>query len=60
MVTDKPVAEATAAEVRAWAKKAGLVVGRRGHLPLEVVAAFNRRHRRKQFTNKNPWQRGVK
>lgn len=48
--------EAPIAEVRAWANSNGYAVGKRGHLPAEVVDAFNRRHRVRQATNKNPWR----
>jgi hypothetical protein len=48
-------APATAADVRAWARRKGLTVGKRGHLPKDVVAAFNRAHRARKFTNANPW-----
>jgi len=48
------VQEATAAEVRAWARKRGIPVGNRGHIDRVVIGAFNRAHRVKQFTSKNP------
>lgn len=55
-----PVAliQATAGEVRVWAAKNGMKVGSRGHLPVEVIGAFNRRHRTKAFVNRNPWLGG--
>lgn len=55
---DPTVITATAGEVRVWAAKKGLSVGTRGHLPVEVIGAFNRAHRRRQFTNRNPWLGG--
>lgn len=45
----------TASEVRAWALKRGLTVGKRGHINKSVVEAFNRAHRVKQYVNTNPW-----
>jgi hypothetical protein len=37
-------------EVRAWALKRGMQVNKTGNLPTEVVEAFNRAHRAKQYT----------
>lgn len=37
------------AEVRAWAQKKGMAVNASGNLPRDVVEAFNRAHRTKQF-----------
>lgn len=47
--------QVSAATVRAWARRKGLQVGERGHLPKSVISAFNRAHRTKVFTNSNPW-----
>lgn len=41
--------------VREWAKKEGLTVGVRGHLPKEVIEQFNARHRKSRAENRNPW-----
>jgi hypothetical protein len=48
------VQQVTASEVRAWARRRGYTVGVRGHLSVQVVEAFNRAHRVKAFTNRNP------
>jgi hypothetical protein len=48
--TSTPV---TAKEVRAWALENGLQVGTRGHLPGDVIKAYNRGRRRK-FQSRNP------
>jgi hypothetical protein len=48
-----------AAVVREWANQNGRQVGARGHLPKDVVEAFNRAHRVKVYTNRNPWLRPV-
>lgn len=53
----KPV---PASVVRDWARRRGLTVGQRGHLPTTVIEAFNRRHPAKHFDNRNPFfQRGA-
>lgn len=60
-MTDSQLTEktqVTAADVRAWARARGLAVGKRGHLPLELIDRFNRQHRTKEFTNNNPWAQG--
>jgi hypothetical protein len=36
-------------EVRAWATKRGMPVNATGNLPTQVIEAFNRAHRTKQF-----------
>ena len=36
-------------EVRAWATRRGMTVNPSGNLPTEIVEAFNRAHRNKQF-----------
>lgn len=36
-------------EVRAWATRRGMTVNASGNLPTEIVEAFNRAHRSKQF-----------
>jgi hypothetical protein len=46
--------EVGANTVRAWARENGFEVGTRGHLSNDLVNAFNRRHRKQRFTNKNP------
>lgn len=46
--------EVDAGYVREWARKRGLRVGLRGHLPQEVIDAFNKAHRTKHFSTKNP------
>jgi alkanesulfonate monooxygenase SsuD/methylene tetrahydromethanopterin reductase-like flavin-dependent oxidoreductase (luciferase family) len=45
---------ATAAQVRAWARRNGLRVGSRGHMPAEVYRKYNARHQAQQATNRNP------
>lgn len=50
--------QVSASVVRAWARARGMVVGTRGHLPQDVILAYNRAHRAKVFSNKNPWQKG--
>lgn len=37
------------AEVRGWASRKGMAVNASGNLPREVVDAYNRAHRTKQF-----------
>jgi|CXWL01.1.fsa_nt_gi hypothetical protein len=49
---------ATAEMVRNWAARTGLTVGRRGHLPVDVISKFNHRHHRWTFQNQNPWLKG--
>jgi hypothetical protein len=49
----------SAAVVRAWARAKGLTVGKRGHLPQEVIEAYNRAHRAKEFVNPNPWKKAA-
>jgi hypothetical protein len=49
------MSEATPSEVRTWAAANGFPVGKRGHLPKDVIEAFNRRHRRRVAVNRNPW-----
>lgn len=44
-----------ASTVREWARKKGLQVGTRGHIHKDVVDAFNRAHRAKEYVNTNPW-----
>lgn len=46
----------TVHDVRSWARKRGLTVGQRGHLPTAVVDAYNAAHT-EQFANPNPWLR---
>lgn len=48
----------SASFVRSWARRKGFAVGQRGHLPKNVVEAFNRAHRTRYFTNTNPWLKG--
>lgn len=48
------ITEVDTAFVRAWARKKGFKVGNRGHLPEEVVEAFNKAHRTKRYTSGNP------
>lgn len=50
----REVTDATAAEVRAWARQRGFPVGNRGHLDRSTIQAFNRAHRVRRFTSKNP------
>lgn len=45
----------SASFVRSWARRRGLTVGQRGHLPQNVIQAFNRAHKTKVFVNANPW-----
>ncbi len=40
--------------VREWALARGYSVGKRGHLPNELVAKFNRLHRETRAENRNP------
>jgi hypothetical protein len=40
--------------VRAWARKHQLPVGERGHIAQPIIDRFNRYHRTKVATNKNP------
>jgi hypothetical protein len=40
--------------VRAWGRKNGYKVGNRGHLSLDLIDTFNRRHRKQRHTSKNP------
>lgn len=46
-----------ARHVREWAIQQGLKVGKRGHLPGAVIAAFNKAHRFVRFLDKNPKRR---
>lgn len=46
---------ASIAEVRAWAKRKGLPVGERGHVPEEYIRRFNRTHKQKAQSC-NPWR----
>lgn len=48
-------AQVSAAEVRDWARQRGFEVGTRGHIRQDVVEAFNRAHRVKEYVNTNPW-----
>ncbi len=43
------------AVVRAWARQNGYEVGIRGHIRQEILDAFNKKHRKKQAANTNPW-----
>lgn len=44
-----------AKEVRAWLKTRNVgTIGTRGHLSQEAIDRFNRAHKRRQFSNKNP------
>lgn len=52
--TDK-ARTASLQEVRAWARKKGIVIGDRGHVSDELIRKFNRVHRRKAVS-KNPWK----
>lgn len=54
MATTTPRNPASAADVRAWARQKGMIVGQRGHLPTAVIKAFNRSHRR-FYTDRNPF-----
>lgn len=47
-------AQVPLSEVRTWATRRGLIVGKRGHLSEAVVGQFNRAHQRKQAISKNP------
>lgn len=47
--------EALPSEVRAWARQNGFTVGDRGHMPKEVLEAYNRKHRKTKAIQKNPW-----
>lgn len=42
------------AYVRQWAREKGLFFGTRGHLPEEVIEAFNKAHKVKRYRSKNP------
>lgn len=46
--------EVGANTVRSWARDKGYEVGTRGHLSQDLIDTFNRRHRKQQYTNKNP------
>lgn len=48
-------AKVTASEVRSWALERGLDVGSRGHIRQDIVEAFNRAHRVKEYVNTNPF-----
>ena len=48
------VIEVPASVVRDWARNKGLEVGVRGHLSVDVTDRFNRQHRKRQYTNRNP------
>lgn len=48
------ITEVGAETVRRWARENGHEVGSRGHMPQTLIDAFNRRHRKKRFTNTNP------
>jgi len=52
--------EVGADRVRSWAREQGYEVGTRGHLPVDVVERFNKRHRKQRYVNKNPWLGGAK
>jgi hypothetical protein len=52
-VEDRPVVSPDV--VRRWAIQQGLTVGVRGHLPKEVIARFNAKHRKSRAVNNNPW-----
>jgi hypothetical protein len=58
-VTTRGVIYVTAAEVRAWGRANGFVPGKRGHLSQKLIDAFNRRHRVRKFTNRNPMARAA-
>ena len=53
-MTDEKI-EVNANDVRSWAREKGYEVGTRGHLPVDVIDRYNRQHRKRQYTNKNPW-----
>ena len=44
----------SAADVRDWARREGLTVRERGHIPEDVIAAFNRAHRFVRYESSNP------
>ena len=46
-------------KVRAWARKRGIPVGTRGHLPQELIDQFNRAHRTVAAENSNPMHPSV-
>lgn len=48
------VEAATAADVRAWARKNSITVGTRGHIAQSTIDEFNRRHRKRKFANTHP------
>lgn len=58
MATEKQLKrrQVEASVVRAWARAHGYQVGRRGHLPPAVIAAYNRTHRT-VFIDKNPMRK---
>lgn len=41
--------EVDAQEVRYWAKGRGFSVGTRGRIPADVIEAFNKAHRTKEY-----------
>lgn len=41
--------EVTATDVRYWAKARGIAVGSRGRIPADVIEAFNKAHRTKEY-----------
>jgi len=47
---------ATTEEVRNWARKQGLEVGRRGHISDHVIAQFNRFHHKRVYVSPNPFK----
>ena len=58
-MTDETI-EVNANDVRTWARDKGYEVGARGHLPVDVIDRYNRQHRKRRYTNKNPWLGGPK
>ena len=50
-MTTKQLEQVSAAYVRAWARSRGMLVGARGRLSPEVIAAFNKAHRVKMFVS---------
>lgn len=50
----RPRTEVPASVVRDWARRKGLPVGTRGHLPPSVIRQYNRTHRT-IFVSKNPF-----
>jgi hypothetical protein len=59
MAETRGIIYVTAAEVRTWARANGYRVGKRGHLAQYIIDAFNRRHRVRKFTNRNPMARAA-